>query len=82
MVSVLFEITFFISSFFVFQRSAQWFCLGLSLAPLLKIEHPVDYIKSLSLLVEEYEYESSDFATQKMVRFLVSKLQTPNSNFV
>jgi len=48
------------------KRSAQWFCLGISIAPLLQIEDPVDYIKSISLLMEEFEYESSDFATQKM----------------
>ena len=50
------------------KRSAQWFHLGVSLAPLLQISDPVDYIRSLTLLMEEYEYEVSDYARQKMVR--------------
>ena len=39
----------------------------MSCAPLLKNENHVDFIKSLSILLEEFEYDSSDFATQKMV---------------
>jgi len=30
-------------------------------------ENHIDFIKSLSILLEEFEYDSSDFATQKMV---------------
>ena len=49
-------------------RAAQWFMLGLSLAPLLRNDNAVGLIRSTSLTLEEYEHEVSDFATQKMVR--------------
>ena len=50
------------------SRSAQWFCLGISLAPLLKVDNAVDMIKSTTLAMDEFEHNVSDFATQKMVR--------------
>jgi len=42
--------------------------LGVSVAPILKSDNAVDLIKAISLTMEEFEYQVSDFAVQKMVR--------------
>jgi len=40
----------------------------MSLGSVLSISNPADYVKALSALLQEYEYDNADFAKQKMVK--------------
>jgi hypothetical protein len=48
-------------------RSYNFYALGLSLGAILDITNPIDYIKSLSQLMSEFERHSNDDSKQKMV---------------
>ena len=48
------------------KRLQQWFCLGLSLAPLIQYDNGYQFVRACSQLMEEYEYHFSNVAVQGM----------------
>ncbi|RUS32148.1 hypothetical protein BC938DRAFT_476167 [Jimgerdemannia flammicorona] len=49
------------------KRTHNFYILGTSLAPILDVSNPPDYVKALSLLLQEFEYHTSDHSKPKMV---------------
>ena len=45
----------------------MWFCLGVSLAPLLRIDSVTTYVRSLSQMMEEFEYFIGNSGMQALV---------------
>eukprot|EP00158_Paraphelidium_tribonemae_P002401 Partr_v1_DN25334_c0_g1_i2_m21612 putative Conserved hypothetical protein len=50
------------------KRALQWFYLGISLGPILNTRTTTGFIRALTTLVDEYEYEVSDAGRQKFVQ--------------
>jgi hypothetical protein len=51
-------------------RSLQYFTLGTSLGPIIDIQNPIDFIKSLVSLLQEYEgFSNNDGMKQKRVKY-------------
>nr|CAG4711719.1 unnamed protein product [Naegleria fowleri] len=48
------------------KRLEQWFCLGVSLAPLINYNDGYHFVRACSQLMEEYEYHYSSMAMQGM----------------
>lgn len=55
------------SSILCLYRTNHFYALGLSLGAILDITNPVDYIKALSQIMNEFERHTSDDSKQKMV---------------
>ncbi|CAG8439630.1 6481_t:CDS:2 [Diversispora eburnea] len=51
------------------KRSGNFFILGASLAPILDITNPQDYVKALSVMLQEFEYHTNEHSKQKMKIF-------------
>ncbi|RHZ76654.1 hypothetical protein Glove_194g22 [Diversispora epigaea] len=51
------------------KRSGNFFILGTSLAPILDITNPQDYVKALSVMLQEFEYHTNEHSKQKMKIF-------------
>ncbi|RIA81957.1 hypothetical protein C1645_836137 [Glomus cerebriforme] len=51
------------------KRTGNFFILGASLAPILDITNPQDYVKSLNVMLQEFEYHTNEHAKQKMKMF-------------
>ena len=49
------------------KRTQNFFILGVSLAPILDITTPQDYVKALNTLLQEFEYYSNEHSKAKMV---------------
>lgn len=63
------------------KRTHHWFVLGVSLGGLLEIDNPIDYIRGLVLLVQEYEYYTAKgfISKQKMKQIFRKKTKSPES---
>ncbi|RGB37126.1 hypothetical protein C1646_622285 [Rhizophagus diaphanus] len=51
------------------KRTGNFFILGASLAPILDITNPQDYVKALNVMLQEFEYHTNEHAKQKMKMF-------------
>ncbi|CAG8614056.1 3687_t:CDS:10, partial [Funneliformis caledonium] len=51
------------------KRTGNFFILGASLAPILDITNPQDYVKALNVMLQEFEYHTNEHARQKMKMF-------------
>ncbi|CAG8543457.1 9567_t:CDS:2, partial [Paraglomus brasilianum] len=51
------------------KRTHNFFILGVSLAPILDITNPQDYVKALNTLLQEFEYYSNEHSKAKMKMF-------------
>ena len=57
--------------FFLLQlRTGNFFILGASLAPILDITNPQDYVKALNVMLQEFEYHTNEHAKQKVVKMI------------
>ncbi|CAG8522755.1 11577_t:CDS:2, partial [Acaulospora colombiana] len=51
------------------KRTGNFFILGASLAPILDITNSQDYVKALSVMLQEFEYHTTEHSKQKMKMF-------------
>ncbi|CAG8509090.1 7410_t:CDS:2 [Acaulospora morrowiae] len=51
------------------KRTGNFFILGASLAPILDINNPQDYVKALNVMLQEFEYHTNEHSKQKMKNF-------------
>ncbi|CAG8499516.1 26322_t:CDS:2, partial [Racocetra persica] len=51
------------------KRTGNFFILGCSLASILDISNPQDYVKALNVMLQEFEYHTNDHSKQKMKIF-------------
>ncbi|CEP13146.1 hypothetical protein [Parasitella parasitica] len=61
------------------KRTNNFYALGLSLGAILDITNPVDYIKALSQIMNEYERHTSDDSKQKMKNIFRKKSKDENA---
>ncbi|CAH1763415.1 11152_t:CDS:2 [Entrophospora sp. SA101] len=52
------------------KRTGNFFVLGTSLAPILDITNPQDYVKALNVMLQEFDYHTNEHTKQKMKNFL------------
>jgi hypothetical protein len=55
-------------------RTKIWFCLGVSLAPLIRIDNMTTFVRSLSQMMEEFDYFSGNSGVQALVNEIKSHL--------
>eukprot|EP01117_Protostelium_nocturnum_P018356 TRINITY_DN7662_c0_g1_i1.p1 TRINITY_DN7662_c0_g1~~TRINITY_DN7662_c0_g1_i1.p1 ORF type:complete len:166 (+),score=59.42 TRINITY_DN7662_c0_g1_i1:109-606(+) len=68
------------------KRAKNWFILGYNLAPMIRIENPSTFVRSLSQLIEEFDYlvdhdHSSISNSTQMVPSQVSSINLDNDDF-
>ncbi|CAG8617096.1 7806_t:CDS:10 [Ambispora leptoticha] len=51
------------------RRTGNFFILGASLAPILDITNPPDYVRALTVMLQEFEYHTNENSRQKMKMF-------------
>ncbi|CAG8445465.1 5687_t:CDS:2 [Dentiscutata erythropus] len=51
------------------KRTGNFFILGCSLASILDISNPQDYVKALNVMLQEFEYHTNDHSKQKMENY-------------
>ncbi|CAG8628876.1 9942_t:CDS:2 [Cetraspora pellucida] len=63
------------------KRTGNFFILGCSLASILDISNPQDYVKALNVMLQEFEYHTNDHSKQKMkIFFRKSKITKPEDS--
>nr|CAG8483128.1 8103_t:CDS:2 [Entrophospora candida]CAG8616909.1 4409_t:CDS:2 [Entrophospora candida] len=52
------------------KRTGNFFVLGTSLAPILDITNPQDYVKALNVMLQEFDYHTNEHTKQKMSKIV------------
>ncbi|CAG8632932.1 4330_t:CDS:2, partial [Scutellospora calospora] len=58
-----------LTEYVYFYSTGNFFILGCSLASILDISNPQDYVKALNVMLQEFEYHTNEHSRQKMKIF-------------